>query len=64
MYKVEFTKEEVDAAMIQIGARIDELRKLQKEAGKKEDIGRVLEIEKFIQPIKSFQQKLTDVRFR
>lgn len=64
MYKVEFTKEEIDASLIQIGARIDDLKKIQKEEAKKENVKRVLEMEEFMKPIISFRQKLMDVRFR
>lgn len=64
MYKVDFTKEEIDAALIQIGARIDALTDLQKQEGKKENIRRVLEIEEALKPIRSFRQKLMDVRYR
>lgn len=64
MYKVEFTKEEVEAAMIQIGARIDALGDIQKEAGRKEDIARVLQLEEAMKPIKSFRQKLIDAKVR
>ncbi|MET3209725.1 UNVERIFIED_CONTAM: hypothetical protein ABIC26_002672 [Paenibacillus sp. PvR008] len=64
MYKVDFTKEEMDAAIIQTGARIDALADLQKQEGKKENIQRVLEIEEALKPIRSFRQKLMDVRYR
>lgn len=64
MYKLEFTKEEIDAGLTQVGARIDALSLLQKEAGKKEDIDRVLQLEEAMKPIKSFRQKLMDVRYK
>lgn len=64
VYKVEFTREELDSAIVQIGARIDSLKELQKSAGKKEDIERVLEIEKFIQPIISAKDKMMDELFK
>ena len=64
MYKLEFTKEEIDATLIQIGARIDDLTRIQKEEAKKENIKRVLEMEEFMKPIISFRQKLMNVRYR
>lgn len=60
MIVIQFTKEEIEALIIQIGARIDDFQALQKQAGKKEDIKRVLEIEEFLKPIKSGNQKLLD----
>lgn len=60
MITIQFTKEEVKALITQIGARIDDLQAIQKQAGKKEDIKRVLEIEEFLKPIKSGNQKLLD----
>lgn len=60
MFTVQFTKEEIEALVIRIGAIIDDLQAIQKQAGKKEDINRVLELEKFMIPIKSGNQKLID----
>jgi len=57
---ITLTKEESKALITQIGARIDDLKLQQKEAGRKENIDRVLEIEEFIKPIKSGYQKLMD----
>ena len=58
MSQIEFTKEELKAVVIQVGARIDELKALQKEAGKNEDIRRVIELEEFLKPIESGYQKM------
>jgi hypothetical protein len=64
MYKVEFTKEELDALLIQICARIDDLKQLQKDEARKENVKRVVEIETFIQPILSGKEKMGEARFR
>lgn len=58
MYNVEFTREELDALLIQIGSRIDALRQLQKDEAREENVGRVIEIETFIQPIISGKEKM------
>lgn len=63
MYTLHFTKEELDSAILQIGARIDKLRDIQKEAGKKADIKRVIEMEKFIEPIISVKEKMMNERY-
>jgi hypothetical protein len=63
-YKFTFTQEEVDAALIQIGARIDSLKDSQLKEGKNGNIKRVLEIEKFMQPIISFKEKLMIERYK
>jgi hypothetical protein len=57
---VNFTNEEVKALITQIGARLDDLKAIQKQEAKKENISRVIEIEKFMEPIKSGYQKLID----
>jgi hypothetical protein len=63
MYKFEFTKEEVDAAIIQLGCRLDELKLLQKEEAKNENVQRVIELEEFMKPIRSFYEKLLNRRY-
>ncbi|MCY8228771.1 hypothetical protein MOC30_14370 [Bacillus spizizenii] len=63
MYTLHFTKEELDSAILQIGARIDKLRDIQKEAGKKADIKRVIEMENFIEPIISVKEKMMNERY-
>lgn len=55
---VKLTKEEINAGLIQIGARIDDLQQIQKSAAKNEDIKRVLELEEFMKPIISLRDKL------
>lgn len=64
MYKVEYTKEELDALMIQIGGRIDELKELQVTEAKRGDVKRVIEIENLMQPIVSGLRKMTDERYK
>lgn len=64
MYKLEFTKEEIDAGMIQLGARLDALKESQKEEGKNGNIERVLQMEEFMKPIRSMYDKLVLVRFK
>jgi hypothetical protein len=64
MYKIEFTKEELDGIIIQVGARIDDLKEIQKREGKSGNINRVLEIEKFIQPIISAKDKMMFERYK
>lgn len=64
MIKVEFSKEELDAAIIQVGARLDALKEIQKEEGKKENIKRVIEMEEFMKPIRSFYDKIFNARFK
>ncbi|MGM7720640.1 hypothetical protein [Metabacillus sp. Hm71] len=64
MYVIELTKEEVDAGLIQIGARLDALKEIQKEEAKKENIKRVLEIEEFTKPIRSMYEKLQKERYK
>ncbi|MED3440256.1 hypothetical protein P4393_12395 [Bacillus subtilis] len=63
MYTIHLTKEELDSAIIQIGARIDELKVVQKEAGKKEDIKRVIDMERFMEPIVSVKEKMMNERY-
>lgn len=63
-YTVEFTKEELDALLIQVGARVDSLKQAQKDAGKSENIERVLQLEKFMQPIISGKEKMEKERYR
>lgn len=57
-YNLLLTKEEVDALLTQINGRIDSLKALQKEEAKNGRVERVLEIEKFIQPILTGRDKL------
>jgi hypothetical protein len=64
MYKIELTKEEIDAAIIQLGARLDALKQVQLEAGKKGNIESVIEIEKFMQPIISAKEKMMSERYK
>lgn len=56
---VDFTKDELRALVVQVGARIDHLKEEQKQAGKNEDVRRVVEIENFLQPIVSGYNKMT-----
>lgn len=62
-YSFTLTKEEVDSTLIQMGGRIDELKEMQKKAGKDEDIARVLELENFMKPIISAKDKMMKVRY-
>lgn len=64
MYKLNFTKEELDSLVIQVGARIDHLKELQKKEAKNENVSRVIEIEKFLQPIVSAQEKMINELYR
>lgn len=58
MYKVEFTKAEAESIMIQIGARIDKLREIQKNEARNENIERVIQMEEFLKPIISAKEKV------
>lgn len=60
---ITFTPQEAEAIINQIIARIDDLSLHQKEAARKENIPRVLELEEFMKPIKSGYQKLLDATF-
>lgn len=64
MIKLEFTKEEIDAGMIQLGARLDALKEIQKEEAKNENIERVLQMEESMKPIRSMYDKLMAARFK
>lgn len=55
---IQFTSEEIESALIQIGHRLDQLKEIQIKAGKDGDVGRVLSMEDFMKPIKLFRDKL------
>ena len=57
---ITLTKEESKVLITQILYKFDDLKLQQKEAGRKENIDRVLEIEELLKPIKSVYQKLVD----
>lgn len=61
---VDFTKEELRALVVQVGARIDHLKEEQKIAGKNEDVRRVVEIETFLQPILTGYNKMTEQLYK
>lgn len=62
--EVKFTKEELSALVIQVGARIDYLKEEQKKAAKNEDVQRVIEIETFLQPILAGYKKMTEQLYK
>jgi hypothetical protein len=59
MVTIELTEEERDALLIQVGCRLDELKKLATESG---DFGRIMELVTFIAPIQSGYDKLLGVK--
>ena len=61
---VKFTKEELNALVVQVGARIDHLKEEQKRAAKNEDVRRVIEIETFLQPILAGYNKMTEQLYK
>jgi len=63
-YKIELTKEEIDAVVIQIGARIDALREIQKREAREENIERVIKMEGFMQPIISAKEKIENAKYK
>jgi hypothetical protein len=63
-YKIEITKEEIEAGIIQLGARLDYLAEQQKIAMKHGDAERVVEIHEFTIPIRNLKNKLANERYR
>lgn len=61
---IDFTKDELRALVVQVGARIDHLKEEQKQAAKNEDVRRVIEIENFLQPIVSGYNKMTEQLYK
>jgi len=57
---ITLTKEESKVLITEILYKFDDLKLQQKEAGRKENIDRVLEIEELLKPIKSVYQKLVN----
>lgn len=62
-YLITLTKEEVDSTLIQINGRIQELKEMQIQAGKDENIARVLELENAMKSIISAKDKMMKVRY-
>lgn len=60
MCKVVFTKEEIRALLIQINARIDDLKQIQKQEAQDGNVKRVIEMEEAIEPILSGRDKMLD----
>ncbi|GLI82543.1 hypothetical protein ANABIO32_02300 [Rossellomorea marisflavi] len=60
MRTIEVTKEELEAGITQLGARLDALKSVQIEEGGKGRISRVLEIEEFMKPVRSLYEKLQE----
>lgn len=58
MYTLQFTKEELDISITQLGARIDHLKALQVDAGKAGNVGRVVELEEYMKPLISAKDKM------
>lgn len=56
-YNIEFSEEERELAVIQLGARIDALEALLIEAGKKGDARRVTELAQHVENIRKIQSK-------
>lgn len=54
---IEFSKEERELAIIQLGARIDEMTPLLSEAGKKGDTKRVVELAQHIENVRKVRDK-------
>lgn len=63
MLTICLTEAEAEAIIIQISARLDDLREIQVQEGKRGNIDRVLELEKFMEPIKSGKKKLEDALY-
>jgi hypothetical protein len=61
---IDFTKEELSALVIQVGARIDSLKEKQKQEAKNENVSRVVEIETFLQPILTGYKKMTEQLYK
>lgn len=61
---VEFTKEELDILIIQIGARIDALKSIQLDNAKSGNVKRVIELEDGIKLITSGCDKMMKVRYK
>ena len=62
--KIEFTKEELKAVIIQLGARIDYFNDMIAIAGKEKNIRRIKDIMNGLQPLESFQTKLNEALMR
>ena len=61
MYQINITKDELSAGITQLGARLDDLKKIQIKHGQDGNIKRVIELEEFIKPIRSLYDKLMEV---
>lgn len=64
MYNVEFNKEEIDAAILQIGARIEVLKEILEFAVRKNDVKGVLEYEGLIKVVGSARSKMVAARYK
>lgn len=64
LFTVELTKEEISSAIIQLGARIDSLKGIQKDYALKGNVEEVLSMEKFISIVVNTQNKMMEVAHR
>ena len=64
MYQINITKDELSAGITQLGARLDDLKKIQIKHGQDGNIKRVIELEEFIKPIRSLYDKLIEVYYK
>lgn len=63
MYTIEFTENELDLAIIQLGARLTYLKNHQKDESKKGNVARVIELEGFIKVIQTAYNKMLNTRY-
>lgn len=62
-YTLELEKEEMEIALTQLGARIDSLIILQKKEAKLQNISRVIELEEYLNIMRSIQEKMQESMF-
>lgn len=63
-YKLEFSKEEMDILILQVGARLDYFEQLQMQEARNGNVKRVIGIEKNVEPLKTALNKIRECRYR